>query len=415
MIYSRFVRSVIEQALEDTPCVLLTGPRQAGKTTLIENWSKPVVSVSFDDWSILHQAKNDPEGFVNQLVSRNPERLVVMDEIQHVPELFLPIKRIIDQKRRAGMFLITGSANLLSWSKTPDSLAGRIEYLHLYPLSLLEIKRRNESWIEQLFDENEQNFQINAQSLRLEQEEIDAFIIKGGFPDAYKRDSSHRRSKWFEAYLKSLLEKDIYDLSGIEQPLLLHNLLRHIAYRCGSTVNTADLATKLQSTVITIKKYLTLLQMMFLICPLPSWHRNLGKRLVKSSKIYLIDSGMLSHILSTDLLNLNMRGILFEQLVFNELQKQLSWNTKNLKLYYWRTTDGKEVDFVVENMRGQIVGIEVKAKTTISPSDWFSLKLLESQIGNDFLKGMVIYNGKNIIPLSQKISAIPLSLLLSPP
>lgn len=124
---------------------------------------------------------------------------------------------------------------------------------------------------------------------------------------------------------------------------------------------------------------------------------------------------MLSHILSADLLDPNIRGILYEQLVFNELQKQLSWSTKNLKLYYWRTTDGKEVDFVVENMRGQIVGVEVKAKTTISPSDWFSLKLLESQVGNDFVKGIVIYNGKNIIPLSQKISAIPLSLLLSPP
>lgn len=107
----------------------------------------------------------------------------------------------------------------------------------------------------------------------------------------------------------------------------------------------------------------------------------------------------------------NMRGILFEQLIFNELQKQLSWSTKNLKLYYWRTTDGKEVDFIVENMKGQIVGIEVKAKTTLSPSDWSSLKLLESQTGTDFVKGVVIYNGQNIIPLSEKILAIPLSLL----
>jgi hypothetical protein len=410
MNYPRFVRSAIEQALADTPCVLLTGPRQAGKTTLIKSWGTPI-NVSFDDWSILHQAKNDPEGFIGRLIARSPAQLVVMDEIQHVPELFLPIKRTIDQNRRAGMFLITGSANLLSWSKTPDSLAGRIEYLNLYPLSLLEIKGRNPSWIDPLFDGNEHTFPMNTPALRLQQEEIDGFIVKGGFPDAFKRDNFHRRSKWFEAYLKSLLEKDIYDLSGIEQPLLLHNLLKHVAYRCGSTVNTTDLATKLQSTVITIKKYLALLQMMFLICPLPSWHRNLGKRLVKSSKIYLIDSGLLSHILSPDLSDPTMRGILFEQLIFNELHKQLSWNEKNLKLYYWRTTDGKEVDFVVENRKGQIVGIEVKAKTTITPSDWSSLKLLESQTGEDFVKGIVVYNGENIIPLSQRIWAVPLSQL----
>ncbi len=213
MVYPRFVRSMVEQALADTPCVLLTGPRQAGKTTLIETWGTPSMSVSFDDWSILHQAKNDPEGFVSQLVARNPDKLVVMDEIQHVPELFLPIKRIIDQKRRAGMFLITGSANLLSWSKTPDSLAGRIEYLNLYPLSLLEIKGKNESWLDLFFEENKHDFQINTQSFKTRQEEINEFIIKGGFPDAFKRDNPHRRSKWFEAYLKSLLEKDIHDLS----------------------------------------------------------------------------------------------------------------------------------------------------------------------------------------------------------
>jgi predicted AAA+ superfamily ATPase len=411
MVYPRFVSAGIEQALADTPCVLLTGPRQSGKTTLIEKWGTPSMSVSFDDWSVLHQARNDPEGFVTQLAARNPGQLVVMDEIQYVPELFLPIKRMIDQQRRAGMFLITGSANLLSWSKTPDSLAGRIEYLNLYPLSLLEIRGKNISWIDRFFDGNEIDFQMDVESFKCSQEEIEVFTVKGGFPDAFKRDDFHRRSKWFDAYLKSLLEKDIHDLSGIEQPLLLHNLLKHMAYRCGSTVNMTDLATKLQSTVITIKKYLALLQMMFLICPLPSWHRNLGKRLVKSSKIYLIDPGLLSHILGLDPSDPSIRGMLLEQLVFNELQKQLSWNEKGLKLYYWRTTDGKEVDFVVENRKGQIIGIEVKAKTTLTPSDWSSLKILESQVGNDFMKGIVIYNGKNSISLSRKIMAVPLSRL----
>jgi hypothetical protein len=174
--YPRFIRSVVEQALADTPCVLLTGPRQSGKTTLVDAWSTPSASVSFDDWSMLHQAKNDPEGFVNQLVAQNPEQLVVMDEIQHVPELFLPIKRTIDQKRRAGMFLITGSANLLSWSKTPDSLAGRIEHLNLYPLSILEIKGRNESWIDPFFEGDQYDFQINTQSFKTSQEDINKFI-----------------------------------------------------------------------------------------------------------------------------------------------------------------------------------------------------------------------------------------------
>lgn len=412
MLYERFITKAIETALSDTPCLLLTGPRQSGKTTLINQWSTSSRSLSFDNWSVLHQAKNDPEAFIEGLVAANPSQLIVLDEIQYVPELFLPIKRIIDQNRRPGMFLLTGSANLLSWAKTPDSLVGRIEYASLYPLSLLEIMGKKTIWLENLFA-SESTFlaSLNQRFDPQKDKDITLFTDKGGFPEAFKREERGRRDKWFEAYLKGLLEKDIYALSNINQPLLLHNLLHHIAYRCSSTVNFTDLATKLQCSVLTLKKYFSLLQMMFLICPLPVWHRNKGKRLVKTPKVYLIDSGLLSYLLQADSTDLNLRGVLFEQFIFNELQKQISWMDESLNLSHWRTTDGKEVDFIVENRKGHVVAIEVKAKVTLTSFDWASLKLLETEIGADFVRGIVLYKGKELLPLAPKLWAVPISSL----
>lgn len=412
MFYERFIKKAIETALSDTPCLLLTGPRQSGKTTLVNKWNTSSRNLSFDNWSLLHQAKNDPENFIEGLVAANPNQLVILDEIQHVPELFLPIKRIIDQNRRPGMFLLTGSANLLSWAKTPDSLVGRIEYSSLYPLSLLEIMEKKTIWLENFFA-SESNFlaSLDQQFDPQKDRNISFFADKGGFPEAFKREEKGRRDKWFEAYLKGLLEKDIYALSNIDQPLLLHNLLHHIAYRCSSTVNFTDLATKLQCSVITLKKYFSLLQMMFLVCPLPAWHRNRGKRLVKAPKVYLIDSGLLCYLLQADSTDLNLHGILFEQFIFNELQKQISWMNESLNLSHWRTADGKEVDFIVANRKGRVVGIEVKAKVTLTSSDWASLKLLETEVGADFLRGIVIYKGKELLPLSPNLWAVPISSL----
>lgn len=402
MVYPRFIKKSLDIALSDTPCVLLSGPRQCGKTTLIENWDKNTKYVTFDDLTTLNRAKIDPEGFINQLTIENPSGLSIIDELQHAPELLMPIKRAIDIARRPGMFLLTGSANLLSWSQTPDSLAGRIEYLNLYPLSPLEIKSKKRVWIDSLF-EGDVNSQDNDEPTILTN-----YLVRGGFPEAFGRLDRSRQVKWFDAYIRSRLEKDVRDLQNIEKPILLLNLLKLVSYRSGSSVNLADLASKLQTTVITIKNYLALLQMLYLTCHLPAWNRNLGKRLVKSSKIYLIDVGLLSYLIQGAMDDSNTKGVLLEQFFFNELQRQISWSQQILTPYYFRTSDGREVDFIVENEKGKILGIEIKAKTTLTPKDWSTLQLLESDLRDDFVQGIVVYQGNKILSLSSKIKAIPI-------
>lgn len=409
MLWPRNLKRLLLEAAGDTPVILVNGARQTGKSTLIKalfsDSSQPAPEyISFDDLGLLNAALKDPQSFVEML----PER-VIIDEIQRAPELMLPIKHSVDRNRRPGRFFLTGSANVLALPKIADTLVGRIEIHTLWPLSQGELGGARESFIDTVFGRDRLNSGKCVDLTQL----IEVMSI-GSYPDVLKRATPLRRKNWFAGYITTLIERDVRDLRNIEQLTIMPKLLQLIASRAGGLLNHSDLARSLGMKLTTVKMYLSLLQLLFLVVPLPPWFGNIGKRLVKSAKIYLNDTGLLCHLLGCDAKaiarNGSLLGTIYENFVLMELIKQISWSETHPRLYHFRTENGDEVDIVLETGDGRIVGIECKANS-LARGAAKGLKTLKELTGQKFHRGIVLYPGSHIIGIDTDIEAVPVSAL----
>jgi uncharacterized protein len=407
MLYPRNLTNPLLEAASDNPVVLVNGARQTGKSTLIQSLfagSGAPEYLTFDDLTLLNAARGDPQSFVQSL----PDS-VILDEIQRVPELLLPIKLSVDRNRRPGRFFLTGSANVLALPKVADALVGRIEVHTLWPLSQGEIRERCESFVDAIFTDRKL-----AGGSKCELQELIELMVVGGYPDVLKRYSAARRKNWFDGYITTLIERDVRDLRNIEQLTLMPKLLQLSASRCGSLLNYSDLARSLQMKLTTVKTYLSLLELLFLVIPVQPWFANLGKRLVKSPKLYVNDTGLLSHLLGRDGKAISrdgsLLGMMLENFVLVELMKQISWSSTRPKLFHFRTENGEEVDFVLEAPDGRIVGIECKANS-LGRDASKGLRMLRDLTGTRFHRGIVLYTGANIIGIDSNIQAVPISSL----
>lgn len=405
-MFKRNVESKLKKALSRSPVVLLTGPRQCGKTTLMKEVAQNdgYHFVTFDNIATMAAAKNDPMGFI-----KNLQKPVIIDEVQRVPEIFLAIKLDVDENRVSGRYALTGSSNIFLIPKLGDSLAGRMEIIDLYPLSQGEIHGKVDSFIDIVFEGKIPDFQQISRENLLQRMEI------GGYPTVQDKDEEDRIA-WIESYINTLLERDIKDLSQISGFLELPKLLHMIAARSGSLVNFSDLSRTSGIPSSTLQRYIALLDTIYLIHSQHAWSSNIGNRAIKSPKIYLIDTGILSYLVGATSKNRFLNtfiGSLFETFVVNEILKQITWNKTRVKMYHLRMHSGSEVDIILENAQSEIVGIEVKSSTTVSPRDFNGLKNLSEHLGVKFLKGFVLYNGDAIIPFGDKIFAIPMSCLWS--
>ena len=390
----RNITTNLKQALSDTPVVLLNGARQTGKSTLVKQISEQdfhATYISLDDLEVLNAARNDPAGFIAGL-----EDSVILDEVQRVPELFLPIKASVDRLRKPGRYLLTGSANVMLLPMLSDSLAGRMEILTLWPLSQGEIKGIQETFIDKAFN---QNFKFSI-SNKLEIPDIINKIITGGYPEVLTRDSDMRRKAWFKSYITALLYKDVKELSDIAGLSELPRLLNILGTRISSLLNYAELSRSTTFPQTTLKRYMTLLETLYLIQPLPAWSNNLSKRLVKSPKLMLNDTGLAVYLLGINASKLvqerHLLGPLFENFVVNELRKQASWSETQPQLFHFRSQSGQEVD---------------KAKVTLTNTDFNGLKSFADMVGDKLLRGIIFYLGNNIIPLGKNLHAVPVNLL----
>jgi uncharacterized protein len=409
--YPRNLKTQLIEASKDTPVILLNGARQTGKSTLIEALVKDlpgqaVEYISFDELSVLNPARIDPQLFVERL----PET-VVLDEIQRAPELMLPIKLSVDRNRRPGRFFLTGSANVLLLPKVADTLAGRIEIHTLWPLSQGEIRGVRESFIDTVFSDSSRLRAGKSGNVV----ELSELMIRGGYPSVLNRPTVARRKSWFASYITTLIERDVRDLRQIEQLTVMPKLLELIASRTGGLLNYADIARSLQVKVSTVKTYLALLELLFLIVPVQPWFGNFGKRLVKSPKIYLNDTGLLCHLLSSNVSAVSapdsiLLGRVYENFVVMELMKQIGWSEVKPRLYHFRTEKGDEVDIVLEAADGRVVGIECKA-STLSRQSPHGLQVLKELTGKKFHRGIILYIGSHIIGVDKKIDAVPVSAL----
>lgn len=409
-MYPRYSIKSIAQALLDTPVVFIAGARQSGKTTIVKNliaddhWKY----ITLDDQNQLTLAKADPVGFIKNL----PEKHIAIDEIQRLPELLLTIKQVVDENRLPGRFLLTGSSNALVLPQVADSLAGRIETIPLNPLSECEIKNVPSSFLSKLLA----GIPPESKETRIKNYLITR-IVTGCFPEPLQRKTEQRIATWYKQYINSLVQKDIRDIFHIDHPEKMLKLLKLTAFYSGKLVNLTELGGKLSLDRITIKKYLGLLENLFLLKHLPAWHSNEYKRLIKTPKLHLIDTGLMcairninSHSLLTYPKEL---GHLLESFVYNELQKQACWVNEDLQFYHYRDKDKVEVDCIIENASADYFAIEIKASATIEPSDFSGLNKFKAIVGKQLKLGILLYDGENTISFGDNLFAVPIGALWS--
>ena len=402
---TRHLTQPLTDALSDTPVVLVVGARQVGKSTLAHTADPGRTELTLDDLGVLAAAQGDPAGFVAGQAGP-----VLIDEVQRAPELFLPIKAAVDRTRTPGRFLLTGSANVLTLPRLADSLAGRLEVLHLWPLSQGELSGLRDAFIDAAFGD----------ALPLVRGAPLAFpdlldrLVAGGYPEATRR-SGRRRTAWFRSYVDTLLQRDVRDLANVEGLRLLPQLLALLAARTGTLQNAAELSRTANLPQTTLKRYLALLEAVYLTTTLPAWSSNLSKRLVKSPKSFLTDTGLAAHLLGLSAARLEadrtLLGPLLETFVTLELLKMRGWNDTEVQLFHYRTQTGQEVDVVLEAADGRVVGVEVKSAATVTGSDLRGLRALQEDVGDRFHRGVVLYTGDTVVPFGERLHAAPVRAL----
>lgn len=407
--HPRYLKDKLLQAFKVSPVTLLVGPRQSGKTTLMKEIAVELGMryITFDTLTQLMAAQNDPEGFVKALT-----KPVILDEIQRALEITLPIKQHIDEERIPGFFGLTGSANPLATPALNDSLAGRMFILNMWPLSMSEMHKTESRFLDLAFDPAAE---FSASSSWKKEQMIETFAA-GGYPDAIHLEPL-TRDLWYDNLLTTIIERDVKDIEDIARPRDLAKILSILATRTSNLLNVSELSRASSIPYTTLTHYMALLEALFLVVRLPAWHHHRTKRLIKMPKLHFCDTGLLINQLRVGkeliLENGRLLGSILENFVFLELKKLSSWAPQPIELYHFRTQTGAEVDLVLEDRAGRVVGIEIKASETISPEDWKGLSILEEEVGDKLVRSIILYPGKEVIAPRKNRVALPMTTLWS--
>lgn len=406
-VLPRRASRTVAAALDDTRVVLVTGARQCGKSTLVQVVARDRTAEwrNLDSAAARLAAEADPTGFVDF------DQLMVIDEIQRVPDLLLAIKEQVDADGRPGRYLLTGSARVLGLRAVPDTLPGRVDTVELWPFSQGEIDGTADGFVDAVFAEGVAMTHTSGLTRTAYTERI----VRGGFPEAVARTNHVRRERFFDSYVADLVARDVSQLTEIERPAEMRALLRLLAARSGQLLVGNALASDLRVSARTVHRYLGLLEDVYLIKRVPAWSRNVSTRAIGTPKIAFVDSGVAANLLDAGanslLLPAGPFGPLLEGFVLMELARQLTWSTQRVELSHYRTKDGTEVDAVMEDRQGRVVGVEVKASSTVRAADFRGLRHLADRLGSDFLAGILLYTGQQTLPFGPRMRAVPVSAL----
>ncbi len=399
----------------DTPVIIITGPRQSGKTTLAKHFLANLKQekaegsyLTLDDENILAIARTDPIGLLRQQA-----RPVVIDEIQRAPELIRTIKLLVDENREPGSFILTGSADLMTLPTLADSLAGRAEFVTLYPFSQAELHQsstdqRKSDIIHQLLSPD-----FTPELTRhLEYDEVISAIVCGGYPEVLQR-SPNRRTRWYHSYTDAIIRRDIKEVFQLQKLDEMAQLLKLLAAISSETLNYTSLGKAVQMDNKSVQKYVSALENLYLVKRIPGWHRNELKRAIKQAKIHFVDTGLLCATRgineSAIKADRNLMGSLMETWVCSELLKAIAVSDHNCQLFHYRDKSQREVDFILSGHDGQATGIEVKAGMTIR-REMFAAQEMLIEAGS-IQRGIIVYNGDKILPFSDKLVALPVGCL----
>lgn len=402
----RHLLAPLMEALSDTPAVLINGPRQSGKTTLAKQCQPGVPYLTLDDATSLAAARADPQGFV-----RGTDRAII-DEVQRAPELLLAIKWAIDQDRRPGRFLLTGSANLMGLPAIADSLAGRIEIHTLLPLSNAEMNARAPDFLERAVA---QDWAGSPPRASVAGDALVEHVLAGGYPEMRLRASATRRQAWARAYVATLVERDIRDVAQIAEAHRIPQLLAILATMTGQLLNLSLIGGQLGLNLRTAERYIAVLEKLFLVRRLPAWGRNELTRLVKTPKIHFLDAGLQGSLVRANLDWLRRErqrfGPILESWVFGELQKAMALSEEHWFISHYRDKDQLEVDFVLESAKRMVIGVEVKAAASVNAADFKGFRRLRELSGSAFASGIVLYDGDAALPFGEGLWAVPITWL----
>ena len=412
MYINREIGNLLAKTANARPLVYLNGPRQVGKSTLAHHIKtcKEVNYLTFDSPLVLAGAKSDPASFIASIPE---DKLNIIDEVQMSPEIFPFLKMSIDEKRLKGegtcLYLLTGSADLLALPTLSDALVGRMSVLTLLPFSTSEYRTTNNNFIYRLFHEKLKYKKYADDDL------LD--VIKNATYPELAVNKNIDRTQWFDDYLTTILQRDVKTFSDIRNPEKIVMLLSVLSQRAGSLVNNSEISMEIGLDNKTYDKYKASIIHSFLVFEVKPWAKpsRMNKRYTKSPKLYFTDTNMLAYIMRRDLDEMYKKdrivfGHLFENFIATEIMKNLS-SLNNIEVSHFRTSDRKEVDFILENHLGEVVGIEVKLAGSVDTGDMKGLKVLKEEVGDRFNKGIVIYTGNEIAALGDGIWAVPVCYL----
>lgn len=404
-LFPRFTSQRVATALADTPVVLVNGPRQCGKTTLAQSFvdaGRPYLTL--DDATVLAAARNDPAGLMRALPA------AVIDEVQRSPALLRELKLQVDRDRRPGRYLLTGSANLLTLPQVADSLAGRMAVVPLLPLSVAEVLGTGAGFLDAAFEGR-----LAEPPLALSGPALMEAVLAGGYPPMLQRAEPVRQRAWARDYVQSIVQRDVRELAEITHLDAMPRLLRALASHAAQLVNFTQVGAALGLDDKTTRRYVGLLEQVFLLHRLEPWFHNDLKRLVKTPKLHFLDSGLLAALqgITTERLAADRTrfGPLLETFVFAELQKQAGWSDEPPRPAFYRTRDGEEIDLLFERADSTLVAVEVKAAASVNAADFKGLRQLTSIVGERLALGVVLYDGDVALPFGERLWAAPMACL----
>lgn len=413
---NRHIAEKLKKALKVNPVTFLNGARQTGKSSLVQqlapelgNSPYPAAYQTFDRPTVMAAATAAPEAFLKAY-----NLPLIIDEVQLVPDLFRALKVVVDDMRLAdklsanGKYILTGSANIMALPQLADPLVGRMSILTLYPFTAAEATYNTGGGIERLLAMNFQQMRDRGLSLQ-------NAIRWATYPEISRAEDDERRT-WFDGYITSMLQRDVRQIADLEKSALLPHMLQVLASRVGGIINESDIGREVGMNSVTSKSYRNILKMMFLTFDIKPWSRNIAKRLVKSPKGYFVDTSLACHILDYKLEDIaktkpELYGHMIENFVATELLKQLANGDTKAELYYYGTSDGKEIDFVLEKPDGRVLAIEVKKSEKVSSDDFKMIRQFALIAEDDFIGGIVLYAGHDIAPFGNNLWAVPFHVL----
>ena len=405
--FPRWQYTTIKRAANERRVLFLAGPRQCGKTTLVKHLNMPNSEYrTLDNEALREAAKADPHGFVDHKKS-----MLIIDEVQRVHSLLTAVKLVVDDNRKPGQFLLTGSVNIQSLPSVNESLAGRISKVRLRPLTEGEISGGEPKFLNKAFEQDFASYSVSGYG----RDDVFNAAFRGGFPEVIKLGSRERR-RWHNDYMDALLERDLKDIANIRRKDAMAELVKVLASWSSKFMDISSIQSKLSIQRQTLETYINALETLFIVERVRPWTKTDYQRVGKHSKNYFTDSGLMASVLkwrADDVrLNADRIGKLFETFIFAELSSLVDMSDGEYALFQYRDREKREIDFIIERDDGALLGIEVKASSSFQNSDFKHLKWFRDNLAGDRpFVGIVLYAGVFPASLGENIHAIPYGYL----